>query len=88
MIVDIALQLLKRVETLHDLGYIHGDIQLKHVCLTPKDDSRLVYLIDFTTSQKVLHKTAKRKQVADLTINDFQDFDVPFDALVDLRGVF
>jgi RIO-like serine/threonine protein kinase len=59
-IVEIALQLLSRVETLHNLGYIHGDIQLKHVCLSQKKSNgqNTVFLIDFTSSQKVISQTA------------------------------
>lgn len=79
--MEIALQLLSRVETLHNVGYIHGDIQLKHVCLSHKkiNGQNIVYLIDFTSSQKVIVQTVERKALKAMTIDDFED-QVPFDA--------
>lgn len=44
------LQILNRVETIHDLGFIHGDLKLQNIVVAQNDHTKL-FLIDFGLSE-------------------------------------
>ena len=50
---NITLQLLNRVEQLHDLGYVHGDIKLQNIVFGKKDPKK-IYLLDFGLCSKYI----------------------------------
>ena len=59
---DITLQLLDRIETLHSIGYLHGDIKLENMVYGGPVGSphyNRVYLIDFGLCSKYLLNNGK-----------------------------
>ena len=52
---DIALQLLDRIENLHSLGYVHGDLKPSNLMFYPNQSQRLC-LIDFGLSTRYVTK--------------------------------
>ena len=51
--VAIGLQMLDRVETLHEKGYLHLDIKPEHFLFGKQGKNNFLYLIDFGISEKV-----------------------------------
>ena len=47
----ITAQLLDRLQTLHQIGYIHADLKLENICIGLKDLHK-IYLIDFGLSKR------------------------------------
>jgi len=45
------LQILNRVEALHNLGFVHGDIKLQNMLVDAADQEK-VFLIDFGLSER------------------------------------
>ena len=45
----ITIQLIQRLRSLHNLGYIHNDLKLENILIGLKDPSK-IYLIDFGLS--------------------------------------
>mmetsp|Transcript_41146 Transcript_41146/g.36473 ORF Transcript_41146/g.36473 Transcript_41146/m.36473 type:complete len:200 (-) Transcript_41146:466-1065(-) len=56
MIVD---QMLTRIETLHDKGFIHRDIKPENFCIGHGHSSKTIYLIDFGLSRQYLDSYGK-----------------------------
>lgn len=48
----LALQMLDRLEVLHDHGYVHGDIAPENMLMGLNNDSVFVFLVDFGRSKK------------------------------------
>lgn len=53
-VIRYGLQALKLIETLHRLGYVHGDITPSNFVVGRKDNHKL-FLIDFNTSFRYIH---------------------------------
>ena len=61
----LIIQLIKRVQVLHNIGYIHNDIKLENILVSGQDPSKIL-LIDFGLSQKYLNPDGshiKKKQL-------------------------
>ena len=52
----IALQLLDRLEVLHNNGFIHGDLSPENCLMGLNGDSPFVFLTDFGRSKKYRNK--------------------------------
>lgn len=47
----MIIQILERIEIVHDYGFIHGDIKPENIVIGDEDQG-LIYLIDFGVSSK------------------------------------
>ena len=61
---NVCLQILNRIEDLHNLGYIHGDLKLQNV-VEGLNDNKTFYLIDYGLAEKYIddngiHREKKR----------------------------
>ena len=55
--IMIGLQVLERLQTLHERGYLHLDLKLENLMIPISRDKSLIYLIDFGISKPFLdHK--------------------------------
>jgi casein kinase 1, alpha len=50
---NVCLQILNRLEDLHNLGFIHGDLKLQNV-VEGLDDNKTFYLIDYGLAEKYI----------------------------------
>lgn len=48
-------QLIDRLQTLHSIGYTHGNLTLENLCFSLEDPSKL-FLIDFSDSTKFVNE--------------------------------
>ena len=46
-ILSIGIQMLQRLEFLHDMGYLHRDLKPENICIGQGKRSNLIHLIDF-----------------------------------------
>jgi casein kinase 1 len=66
--VEIARQILDRLETLHELDYLHLDLKPENFCVSKNPGSHTIYLIDFGSclpyrdSEMQVHKKESRSQ--------------------------
>ena len=51
--ITIFINILKRVDDLHDLGFIHGDLKLRHFLNAEPTHDSPIQLIDFAQSQPI-----------------------------------
>eukprot|EP00347_Sterkiella_histriomuscorum_P022880 403336811 len=51
--IMIAIQLVKRLKTMHDLGYVHRDLKPANIMMGQGKKENIVYLIDFGLTKKV-----------------------------------
>mmetsp|Transcript_9671 Transcript_9671/g.7308 ORF Transcript_9671/g.7308 Transcript_9671/m.7308 type:complete len:98 (+) Transcript_9671:216-509(+) len=55
-VCQIGIQMVDRIQTMHDLGYLHQDIKPDNIligCNNPESDEfNLLYLIDYGLSEK------------------------------------
>lgn len=49
----ITIQILSRLQKLHELGFTHGDMKLQNILVDLKDSNK-IYLIDFGLTEKNL----------------------------------
>lgn len=48
----LAIQMIKRLEVLHSKNHIHRDIKPENFLMGMKEDSYILYMIDFGLSKK------------------------------------
>lgn len=53
-LLNVGIQCIKRIETLHTLGYVHGDVKPDNFVLGAKGEENLIHLIDFGFSNSYL----------------------------------
>lgn len=51
-VLMLAVQLLRRIQTFHSLGYVHGDIKPANIMFGRGRKKNLVYLIDYGLSKQ------------------------------------
>lgn len=54
-VFDWVLQILNKIEVLHDIGFVHGDLKLQNLCI--KDG--VIKLIDFGISTNIYEENGK-----------------------------
>ena len=52
----IMIQCIERLKSLHEKGIIHRDIKPENFVIGPKNKERIIYLIDFGLSKKILNE--------------------------------
>ena len=57
--MKIGVQLIDRLEVLHDLGYIHRDLKPENICTDLKKSSDMIYLIDLGLAKRYLDDKGK-----------------------------
>ena len=58
VVEQLGLQMLERVERVHESGFVHGDLKLEHFLLGLSESSDTLHLIDFGISQKKTNTSA------------------------------
>jgi serine/threonine protein kinase len=59
-ILLIAIQMLQRIEHVHESGFIHRDIKPENFLIGINENSNLIYLIDFGLSKRYKDKSTKQ----------------------------
>ncbi|XP_041787508.1 casein kinase I-like, partial [Anopheles merus] len=77
---QLALQLLDRLETFHELGYVHRDLKPDNVLLGRGTTRKTLHLIDFGLAEPYRHP-ARGKHIA-------QDAFFPFAGTIEFAPVF
>lgn len=59
----ITIQLLDRLETLHDCGWLHQDIKPENICVGVDTKKSILHLIDYGTSATYIDSLTKQHQI-------------------------